>query len=138
MQRYQGRLSGPLIDRIDLAVTLPRVRFASLREPREGDETPAVAARVAAARASALARQGCSNALLPPARLQALIASRDPAFALLERAAERLRLSARACHRVLRVARTIADLDARDAVSRDDVAEALSLRVSLGAAAAAS
>ena len=128
VQRYRGRLSGPLLDRIDLVVDVPRVRFELLRGPPGQAETPAAAASVAVARERALSRQGCWNAALRPAQLQECVAADAAALALLERAAERLRLSARVCHRVLRVSRTIADLAGRDGVGEADMAEALSLR----------
>ena len=135
VQRYQGRLSGPFLDRIDLSVNLGRVRFKTLRAPSPGTESPQVAARVHGARERGRNRQGCSNARLGPAQLGTLLETADEAQRLLERAADQLHLSARACHRVLRVARTVADLAGREAVVEEDVAEALSLRVSLGAAA---
>ncbi|MEO0615054.1 MAG: YifB family Mg chelatase-like AAA ATPase [Pseudomonadota bacterium] len=126
--RYQGRLSGPLLDRIDLSVNLGRVPFKTLRSQSPRTESPPVAARVRDARGRAHHRQGCSNARLSPARLGALLEGADAAQALLERAADKLHLSARACHRVLRVARTVSDLAGRDYIGEDDMAEALSLR----------
>lgn len=135
VQRYQGKLSGPLLDRFDLSVALGRVRFLALRSEASGAASPHIANTVAAARARACARQGCQNARLPPSRLMQELKDADAAQALLERAAERLHLSARACHRIIRVARTIADLAAHDRVLEDDMAEALSLRVSLGSRA---
>ena len=112
VQRYRARLSGPLIDRIDLCVAMSRVRFDVLRAARGADETPAAAASVLRAREIAQRRQGCCNAGLDAARLPAAVQPDDDAMALLDRASQRLRLSARVCHRVLRVARTIADLAA--------------------------
>jgi magnesium chelatase family protein len=135
-QDYQSRLSGPLLDRIDLHIDVPAVAPADLALPPPAEASAAVARRVAAARA----RQGMRYAGLPPERrirtnaeadgaLLDEIAMPEPAgSALLQRAAERLRLSARGYHRVLRVARTLADLDGAATVTRRHIAEALSYR----------
>jgi magnesium chelatase family protein len=132
---YQARLSGPLLDRIDLQLDVPPVTPADLALPPPSEGTAESAARVASARdvqAGRAAEKG-----LPPATLNATadapvlerIAAPDEAgAALLSKAAESLRLSARAYHRTLRVARTIADLDGAGGVRRLHIAEALSLR----------
>jgi len=129
VERYLGRLSGPLIDRIDLHVGVLPVTFRELSDHAAPTETSAVVAeRVAAARDRQYARQGASNAALEPRQL-ARVAEPDTAGRqLLERAAERLGLSARACHRVLKVARTIADLAAAGQVAPTHVAEAITYR----------
>jgi magnesium chelatase family protein len=133
---YQSKISGPLFDRIDLHIDVPAVKAADLALPPPAEGSAAVAARVAAARE----RQRRRYARLPEDRrirsnaeadgtLLDEIAAPDPdGKRLLTEAAERLRLSARGYHRVLRVARTLADLDASDAVRRLHVAEALSYR----------
>jgi magnesium chelatase family protein len=125
---YQTRLSGPLLDRIDLTVEVQPVAPAELSRAPAGEATATVAARVAAARAAQRARYGeggpASNA---EAELVLLDLPAD-ARALAEQAAERLRLSARGFTRTLRVARTIADLAGMAAVRRQDVAEALAYR----------
>jgi magnesium chelatase family protein len=140
---YQGRISGPVYDRIDLAVEVPPVGAADLALPPPAESSADVAARVAAARAiqrqrfADLARKdpGLADAPAPRANGQAdgdvlaAIATPDAeGRALLGRAVERLNLSARGYHRVLRVARTLADLDASDGVRRLHIAEALAWR----------
>ncbi|MGE0257287.1 MAG: YifB family Mg chelatase-like AAA ATPase [Alphaproteobacteria bacterium] len=133
---YQARLSGPLLDRIDLHIDVPPVSAADLALPPPAETSAEVASRVFAARS----RQRERYARLPEDRrirtnaeadgtLLDEIAAPEPAgLALLQRAAERLRLSARGYHRVLRVARTLADLDAVPGVARRHIAEALSYR----------
>lgn len=123
--RYRARISGPLLDRIDLKLDMPRVAQAQLRAAARGEDSAAVRARVSAARALQLARAG-----VPNARLGNRLVERDCALdatgqALLDRALEQLGLSARAYHRLLRVARTIADLaHARD-IGHAHLAEAI-------------
>ncbi len=138
---YQSRISGPLFDRIDLHVDVPAVAAADLSLPPPAEGSAEVAKRVAAARA----RQRVRYDKLSPERpiranaeadgqLLEEVASPDPeGRALLTAAAERLKLSARGYHRVLRVARTLADLDESERVRRLHVAEALSYRrIALG------
>jgi magnesium chelatase family protein len=108
--RYQGRLSGPLLDRIDLQVEVPSVPAEALVGAADGESSAQVAARVARARQAAQQRQGCSNAELAGAALDAHAATDDAATRFLHSAAARLGWSARSFHRVLRIARTIADL----------------------------
>ncbi len=127
-EEYLSRLSGPLLDRMDVSVQVQPVSPAALSRAPAGEATAAVAARVAAARARQRARHGPdgpgSNAEVP----QDAIALDGDARTLAETAAERLRLSPRGFTRVLRVARTVADLDGAETVRRADVAEALSFR----------
>jgi magnesium chelatase family protein len=139
MAQYQARLSGPLIDRIDMAIEVPAVSAAELVLPPAAEGSAEVAVRVAAARKRQAARFGervpaaaASNAACPPALLDELAAPEPAALALLREAAETLRLSARAYHRVLRVARTLADLQGQDTIARRLVAEALSYRSAAG------
>ena len=127
---YMGRISGPLMDRFDLRVEVPPVGFTDLDLPPSGDSSATVAARVAAARDSQRARGGL-NADLEGSVLDDLATPDAEGRALLTRVAERFGLSARGYHRVLRVARTIADLDASDAVRHPHVAEAISYRLAL-------
>ena len=128
-ERYQRRISGPLRDRFDLALALPAVAWADLRSGRQWENSARVRLRVTAARGRQQARQGCLNARLNEQQTQAVCGASTPDVeALLERAMTGFRLSARAMSRLLRVARTIGDLEGRDMVSADHVAEALHFR----------
>jgi magnesium chelatase family protein len=136
-QDYQGRISGPLFDRIDLHIDVPAVKPADLALPAAAEGSAEVAARVAAARAVQTARYARLAGGGPPIRtnaeadgtlLEDVAAPDADGRRLLVEAAERLKLTARGYHRVLRVARTIADLAGAPAVRRVHVAEALSYR----------
>ncbi|WP_212525035.1 YifB family Mg chelatase-like AAA ATPase [Actibacterium sp. MT2.3-13A] len=134
---YLGRISGPLMDRFDLRVEVPPVAYTDLDLPESGDSSAEVAARVAAARAVQATRFAGAGAARVNAdaegRLLEEIATPDAeGRALLARVAERFGLSARGYHRVLRVARTIADLDGSEAVRKPHVAEAVSFRLAVG------
>ena len=131
---YLGRISGPLMDRFDLRVEVPPVGFTDLELPASGESSAEVAARVAAARALQESRFAAhpglrQNADASGALLEEIATPDDDGRQLLHRMAERVRLSARGYHRVLRVARTIADLDASATVRRPHVAESLSYRL---------
>ena len=131
---YMGRISGPLMDRFDLRIDVPPVAYTDLDLPPSGDSSATVAARVGAARARQAARYAGQEDMHLNAdaegRMLEEVASPDAeGRALLLRAADRFGLSARGYHRVLRVARTIADLDDSDAVRQPHVAEALSYRL---------
>jgi magnesium chelatase family protein len=128
--RYRGRISGPLLDRIDLTVEVPRVPLAELDSPRHAaDENSAsVRARVIAARAIAMQRAGKPNAALTTREIERDCTLGDTERALLQRAMDKLGLSARAYHRVLRVARSIADLAGAERISREHLAEAIQYR----------
>jgi magnesium chelatase family protein len=134
---YLGRISGPLMDRFDLRVDVPPVAYTDLDLPPSGDSSATVASRVARARALAEARLSGHptarvNADLEGPLLEQFATPDEPGKSLLTRAAERFGLSARGYHRVLRVARTIADLDDSVGVHQPHVAEAISYRMSVG------
>ncbi|MBV8538334.1 MAG: YifB family Mg chelatase-like AAA ATPase [Alphaproteobacteria bacterium] len=133
---YQSKISGPLFDRIDLHVDVPAVSAADLSLPPPAESSADIAARVAAARDVQTARvknvpedrRPRSNAELDGELLEELAPPEPAGRKLLTEAAERLKLSARGYHRVLRVARTLADLDRAATVARIHIAEALSYR----------
>jgi magnesium chelatase family protein len=125
---YQARLSGPLLDRIDIQLDVPPVTAADLTLPPPIEGTAEASARVMRARDAQASRGAGLNATLDLDSLERLAAPDAPGAALLAKAAEALALSARAYHRTLKVARTIADLDGSEAVRRIHVAEALSLK----------
>jgi magnesium chelatase family protein len=134
--QYQTRLSGPLLDRIDLMIEVPAVSAADLMLPSATEGSAEVAARVAAARriqARRYAELGLpnvgSNAAAPGHLIEEAARPDSSGTALLREASERLSLSARGFHRVLKLARTIADLDGAHTVSRSHLAEALSYRI---------
>ncbi len=131
VRRYQARISGPLLDRIDLHVAVPPVPNAVMMAPSTGERAESAAglcADVVRARATQIRRQGCLNSQLAgPQVLAGTRLDRD-AQRLLTRAGEGYGLSARGTHRVLRTARTIADLDDAEGVSTRHLSEALSYR----------
>lgn len=133
IRRYQGRVSGPLLDRIDLQLWVSALPPSQLLAPAQVAESSAqVRARVLAARARQMARQGVSNRLLTGTALETHCALAPAEQALLTQALERLQLSARACHRLLRVARTLADLEGAASIQRPHLLEALAFRVGRG------
>ena len=142
--QYLGRLSGPLLDRFDLVIDVPSVLAADLMTPPATEGSAEAAARVAAARKIQLARYGelrldgvVCNARAPASLVEEIANADAPGLALLRDAAERLRLSARGYHRVLKLARTLADLDGGGPTRRAHLAEALSYRGAPDRAAAA-
>ncbi|MDR9498385.1 MAG: ATP-binding protein [Hydrogenovibrio sp.] len=129
--RYQRKLSGPLMDRIDCHLEVPAVEYAELagQNTEASVETSSVIrARVADCQARQQARQGCLNAQMPVPAMQKQWPLDDATHALLEKAMDRLGLSARGYHRILRVARTLADMQGRKDIGIEEVSEALSYR----------
>ena len=129
IRRYRGRISGPLLDRIDLQVSVPRLPPAALRPDAPPSESSAtVRSRVDTARAIQVARAGRPNAQLGQSETNAAcrLAERDQL--LLEKAVDALQLSARSMHRILRVARTIADLAGSEHIATTHLTEALGYR----------
>ncbi|MDQ6627601.1 MAG: YifB family Mg chelatase-like AAA ATPase, partial [Pseudomonadota bacterium] len=126
--RYQSRISGPLLDRIDLQIEVPAVDASDLAGAAAGESSATVALRVAAARSIAIARQGCSNARLAGALLETHCGLDTGTMRFLQSAASRLGWSARSFHRVLRVARTAADLAGSRDIGTGHLAEAIQYR----------
>ena len=126
--RYQGKLSGPLLDRIDLQVEVLAAPVTALMALPDGESSATVAARVAAAVQRQLQRQGQANALLEAGRIDQFCQLEDTAARFLRSAAERLGWSGRRLHRCLKVARTVADLAGSETITTAHVAEALQLQ----------
>jgi magnesium chelatase family protein len=126
--RYRGRISGPLADRIDIKLEVPAPREAELIAPVAGESSGTIKNRVEKAREAQLARQGKPNALLGTREIDRHCATDKDGDQLLRHALARLLLSARAYHRVLRVARSIADLAGKSAITAEHIAEAIQYR----------
>ncbi len=130
--RYRSKLSGPLLDRIDLMIEVPPLSDTELQGKPQGELSSSVKQRVTAARARQLERQGKTNALLDSKQIDVLCEPDSSGAALLKQAIAKLNLSARAYHRVLKVARTIADLGNSSSISGAHIAEAIQYRRGLG------
>jgi magnesium chelatase family protein len=132
IQRYRARISGPLLDRIDIQVEVPAVRYKELAERRRGERSQSIGARVADARGVQLDRfRGRAifcNAQMTPRDLRRHCGLQADAERLLEAAMTKLGLSARAYTRILKVARTIADLDRAEVIGAAHVSEAIQYR----------
>jgi magnesium chelatase family protein len=126
--RYRGRLSGPLLDRIDLHVEVPRLPESDLLDARSGEGSEAVRARVVAARALQITRQGKPNAMLGTREIDRFCQADTAGTALLKQAITHLNLSARAYHRILMIARTLADMAGAESLATPHIAEAVQYR----------
>ncbi|HCD17041.1 MAG TPA: AAA family ATPase, partial [Rhodobiaceae bacterium] len=127
-QEYLGRLSGPLLDRFDLRVNVPPVPLFEMMGGEKGEASTDIAARVGAAREVQMARQNCLNAHLDGEALYQHGAPDSAGQSLLDRIADTKKLSARGFNRILRVARTLADLDHRDSPNAENIATAIRWR----------
>jgi magnesium chelatase family protein len=128
-QRYRARISGPLLDRLDLHVQVPRLESGDFDDRiGRGESSAVLAARVSAARSRQLARQGRCNARLTDGQVDRCCPLQPAARALLDRTMKHLRFSGRTRQRILKLARTIADLDGREAIADTHVSEAIMLR----------
>ena len=126
--RYRHKLSGPLLDRIDIQIEVPAVREDELVAAGRGENSAAVRERVERAHQRQLVRQGKTNTRLGPREIERFCAAEEKAGALLKQAIGKLHLSARAYHRVLKLARTIADLAGEATIAVTHVAEAIQYR----------
>lgn len=131
VKRYQHKLSGPLLDRIDLFVEVPRQKSKLMFESKREESTSSaeVLSRVEAARQAQEERQDKINAKMPTSDIKRVCRLQEPAEKFLQQAVERLKVSHRAFHRILKVARTIADLESEADILQKHVAEALGYRV---------
>ncbi len=128
MARYRGKISGPLLDRIDIHLEVPAVPQEDLLRQTAGEASGTVRQRVAAARQVQIERQGKSNSSLATREIDRWCRPQAAAEDLLRQAITRLNLSARAYHRVLKLARTIADLSRSETLAAAHVAEAIQYR----------
>jgi magnesium chelatase family protein len=128
VQRYRRRISGPLLDRIDIQIDVPPVPAHELARMSAGESSAVIQERVVAARARMLARHRKQNARLAAAEVEKFCLPDAQGEALLKQAAARLGISARGYHRILMVARTIADLAGNDRIAAAHVAEAIQYR----------
>ena len=128
--RYQQKISGPLLDRIDLHLQVPPVDIESLQQVKDpnAENSAVVRNRVEAIRALQLQRQGCLNSELTPSQISDLIPLDEMSQVILKNAVEKMGISARSYHRILRVARTLADMQQSEKVAAAHIAEALGYR----------
>jgi magnesium chelatase family protein len=134
--RYQKRISGPLLDRIDIHVEVPRIDYEKLADKRQVENSTIIRSRVQAARERQIQRFAGTkltcNAEMGPSEVRDFCGVEPAAEKLLKAAMQQLHLSARAFHRVLKLARTIADLAGSDMIAANHVAEAIQYRPRIG------
>ncbi|MGQ0813053.1 MAG: YifB family Mg chelatase-like AAA ATPase, partial [Gemmatimonadota bacterium] len=128
VQRYMNRVSGPMLDRIDLHIDVPALNARALTRMEGGEPSASIRARVLAARDRQLQRQGYANAHMSVRQVREICVLDEKSANLIRNAIQKLGLSARAYHRVLRLARTIADLEGCDCIRPSHVAEAIQYR----------
>jgi magnesium chelatase family protein len=128
VSRYRGKISGPLLDRIDLQIEVPALPEAELTARTSGETNLAIRNRVVTARERQMRRQGKTNHLLSTLEIDELCIPDEAGQNLLKQAISRLDLSARAYHRILKVARTIADLAGENGIGTQHIAEAVQYR----------
>ena len=126
--RYRSKISGPLLDRIDIQIEVPAVPQDDLVNKADGEASNEIQARVEIARQRQLARQDKANAQLTVTEIDALCSPDEQGSAMLQQAISRLNLSARAYHRILKVARSIADLEGANTITAKHIAEAVQYR----------
>jgi magnesium chelatase family protein len=128
VSRYRAKISGPLLDRIDLHIEVPALKEDELTAVASGEASAIVRGRVERAREKQMARQGKANDLLGSKEIDQYCIADEAGMSLLKQAISRLNLSARAYHRILKVARSIADLADEDAILSPHIAEAIQYR----------
>jgi magnesium chelatase family protein len=128
IKRYKNRISGPLLDRIDLHIEVPPLSAQDLQQQKAGENSATVRERVLQAHHKQMQRQGYLNNVLSPQGLDQFVQLDAISQNILAVAQQKLQLSARAYHRILRVARTIADLTGSETISSMHITEALSYR----------
>ncbi len=130
INRYRAKLSGPLLDRIDMHIEVPRVPQEVLSAPGPKDERTSsqIRNKVTAVQAKQTKRQGCLNSKLTPKQIDKICALDKPAQQLIDTAMNRLGLSARGYHRILKLARSIADLACSEHITQAQLGQAIQLR----------
>ena len=132
VSRYQKRISGPLLDRIDIFIEVPRIEYEKLADERLGEASEKIRARVEAARSIQRQRfdgtRLTCNADMTPIEIREFCQAEPAAQSLLQAAVKQLLLSARSFHRILKLARTIADLESADIIKAHHLAEAIQYR----------
>ena len=129
VERYRSKISGPLLDRIDMHIEVPRISLKQIRRLPKEENSQQVRKRVQQARQQQLARDNCTNSQLKHEQIETSCQLQAKDEALLEQAIEQLGLSARAYHRILKVARTIADLAGEDHIQTSHLSEAIGYRL---------